>query len=302
MKIAFTSDIHYDITEGNKQLLPYLSAEVAERCPDVFIIAGDVANSLGTLHEALSAFNTLSGRRLFVPGNHDLWIESKNAVKKRKEDSWWRYRTGIPEVCEENGFEYLPRNPVVIDGVGFVGSAGWYDYSLRDPRLDDVFWSSDYARGEFVDSRFIRGILNDVRRTCWLKYPESSDWRTRLCKETTQEVFQRMLDELKADVAAVMEQIQTLVVIVHTNPFAACIQRKEPADPFDAYEGSTRLGKTLVQYAQKTRVTCICGHRHKPLDITVDGVRVLRTAVGYLENFNGQYREQAAAAVGMIDV
>ena len=302
MKIAFTSDIHYDVTEGNKLLLPHLATEVAERRPDVFVIAGDVANSLANLGETLSAFDTLACRKLFVPGNHDLWVKSKNAVKKRKEDSWWRYRTGIPKVCHENGFGYLPRSPVVFDGVGFAGSTGWYDYSLRDPRLDNVFHFGDYVRGQFLDSRFNQGVWNDVRLCCWLKYPDSPDWRKRSFQDTTKEVSQVMMEEMDEEVAAILGNVGTLVVVLHTNPFAACIQRKEPADPFDAYEGSTRLGELLAGYSKKVCVHCICGHRHKPLDVRVDGVHVHRSPVGYLEGFDGQYRERAAASIGTLVV
>ena len=71
-----------------------------------------------------------------MPGNHDLWVESKRALR-RGHDSWHKYRTGIPDVCARRGFRYLVGAPLALGGVGFAGSVGWYDYSLGDPRLEE---------------------------------------------------------------------------------------------------------------------------------------------------------------------
>jgi 3',5'-cyclic AMP phosphodiesterase CpdA len=46
MKIATTSDIHSDITPQNLKLIPFLAAQVERLAPDVFVLAGDIANTV----------------------------------------------------------------------------------------------------------------------------------------------------------------------------------------------------------------------------------------------------------------
>ena len=78
MKVAYTSDIHADITINNKLLIPYLVKRVKEISPDVFVIAGDISNSLDNLDYTLRQFDELICLRVMIPGNHDVWVESNN--------------------------------------------------------------------------------------------------------------------------------------------------------------------------------------------------------------------------------
>lgn len=300
MRIAFTSDIHADVTPENTKLLPYLASAASGLAPDVFIVAGDAANDLKSLGRALEAFEGIKAQKFFVPGNHDVWVESKNAVRKRRQDSWYKYLVAIPEVCRANGFHCLNGAPVTLDGVAFVGSLGWYDYSLRDHRLDGTFPPLDYERGQFlVDGQPM--IWSDTQSAVWLKSPGSEDWRLRLRTFSTSEVFAKVLALLEDDLRSVSDAA-ALVCVLHTSPFPECIERKDPPDPFDAYEGSVELGQRLAAVAKIKPTICICGHRHRPLDVCVDGVRVLRRAVGYLEEAVQAPAECAEQRVGSVEV
>ena len=62
MRIAFTSDLHADITVENQKLLPYLAEEFSRLEPDVVVLAGDIANSLSGWKGALT-ISTRSGSR-----------------------------------------------------------------------------------------------------------------------------------------------------------------------------------------------------------------------------------------------
>ena len=97
--------------------------------PDVMVLAGDIANTLKGWEEALRPFRFLRHPKLIVPGNHDVWIESRRALR-RSEDSGWKYREALGDIAADNGFHYLVGNPLVIDGIEFAGSIGWYDYTL----------------------------------------------------------------------------------------------------------------------------------------------------------------------------
>lgn len=297
MKIAYVSDLHSDITPASGSLTGHLREAVEVLSPNVFALVGDLANDLSGWCMALDVFQPLRCEKLVVPGNHDVWIESKNAIRRRR-DSWWKHDVALGAAAEQRGFRYLPGRPEVLRGVAFVGSLGWYDYSLRDPRLADVFTTHDYDHGEFLDPRYHRGIWNDASSAVWLRDPDSSDWHARRARLPTREVFERLLALLKADIQSVLPGAGCMVALVHTNPFAQCLRRKDKPDPFDAYEGSDRIGSLLAEYAAEIPVYCLCGHRHEGLDMLLDGVRVLRSPVGYLETSTGDYRELAACVVG----
>jgi 3',5'-cyclic AMP phosphodiesterase CpdA len=147
MRIAFTSDLHVDITPANLKILPYLAEELCRLEPDAVVVAGDIANSLAGWESALAHFSEIRVPKLIIPGNHDVWLESKRALK-RKQDSAWKYRVALPECAGKFGFHYLPGQPFVLGGIGFAGSLGWYDYTLRDRRLDTVLSETDYIRGQ----------------------------------------------------------------------------------------------------------------------------------------------------------
>jgi len=136
MRIAYTSDLHADITLNNKNLVPYLAKRIEEMNPDVFIIAGDVANTLYELNSALSAFDNLSCVKVMIPGNHHVWIESKNSVKKGK-DSFYKYTQGIPQICKENNFLYPVNAPIIMGNTAIVGGMVVVQnfYKVKDHRI-----------------------------------------------------------------------------------------------------------------------------------------------------------------------
>ena len=148
------------------------------------MIAGDLANSLGALEETLKLFSELPCLKVMVPGNHDLWIESNHAVRKGR-DSFDKYYRAIPELCAEYGFVYPISKSYTIKDVVLVGTVGWYDYTLRDSRLDYKYHLKDYEIGKFDE-----GIWNDTRYAVWLRNSQASDWRVRRQKFSNFEVFE----------------------------------------------------------------------------------------------------------------
>ena len=295
MRLAYTSDLHIDITTANRNLLPYLADEIERISPDALVLAGDIANTLAGWDVALNAFQRLSMPKFIIPGNHDVWIESKRALE-RAHDSAWKHNVALPECAARHGFHYLPQHPVSVGDIWFVGSIGWYDYSLCDERLQNVS-TREYERGIF-DSN----IWNDSRFAVWLRNPNSPDWRTRKLRLSHTEIFSLILESLQQDLDQIPSGASKVAVALHTAPFVSCIERKPKPDFFDAYEGSQQLGELLTRLAASRPITVISGHRHKPLDITENGIRVLRSPVGYLNNFQGDYRAKAAEVIGSIEL
>jgi hypothetical protein len=301
VRVAYTSDIHVDISDANTAILPCLRRAVEALGPDAFVIAGDIANSLDAMRYGLSAFARLDCAKFLVPGNHDLWVPSNRAVK-RGEDSWHRYTRAIPELCEANGFHCLGGAPRMLDDVAVIGTVGWYDYSLRDPRVNSVYDDHDYDRGELRDTRYMTGTWNDYRFCHWLRHPDASDWRGRRARLRNREVFERIFDLFREDAGKVLDGSRAVLALTHTSPFDGCVERGELPDPFNAYEGSARLGALLAELAGRVPVTAICGHRHQPFDSVIDNVRVFRRTLGYLKEFDGDLEERAAEAVGLVEV
>jgi Calcineurin-like phosphoesterase len=300
VRVVFTSDLHVDVTPQNGAILPYLVSRVQQLQPDVFILAGDVGNCLYQIDHALTAFDTLSCTRLFVPGNHDLWTESRRAVRNGK-DSGFKHDEALPAICRKHDVVYLPGNPAVIDGVGFVGSVGWYDFSFRPRDLDAIYDVADYERGELSDPQYRTGVWNDCREVAWLAHRNAADWRLRSRKVDTLALFEELFGRFVSDLAVVRPSMEKLFTVLHTNPFIECLGDRNPPDPFDAYAGATRLGEKLARVATEVPTICICGHRHDPLDIIVKNVRVLRSPLGYLDGFQGDLEERAAQCVRLFE-
>jgi predicted phosphohydrolase len=296
MKIAYTSDLHTDITKNNGEIVSFLTRRIREVEPDVFIIGGDVANSLDGLNSALSQFKDLSCLKIMVPGNHDIWIESKSLLKKGK-DSLYKYRKAIPEVCALNNFIYPVSQPFLIDDTAFIGNIGWYDYTLKDKRLGDIYSTADYDKGSFT-----KGTWNDCKYAVWLKNPESNNWKVRSVRYSPLQVFDIMMNELRNSVALIPKHVKRVVFIFHTAPFAECIEPKDEPSPFDAYEGSGRIGEYLKELAPGYDISVVCGHRHKKLFLEKENIKVYRSPIGYLENKVEDFELLVKDVIGIFDI
>ena len=101
MRIAYTSDLHVDISQRNWELIPYLAEILKMIDPDVFVIAGDISSELGDLEYALESFSGLMCLKLFVPGNQDIWVLSEQ-MQENGHDSYEKYYFYLPEVCRRS--------------------------------------------------------------------------------------------------------------------------------------------------------------------------------------------------------
>ena len=121
-----TADLHFDHGAGGRRAVEALAAELASigTPDDVLVFNGDLGNSDATVRACLACFRDFPGTRLGVAGNHDIWVDPG-------ESSWDRYRR-LTDLFTDARVHPLEEEPVVIGGVGYAGSMGWYDYSFRD--------------------------------------------------------------------------------------------------------------------------------------------------------------------------
>jgi predicted phosphohydrolase len=257
-----------------------------EMRPDVVVVAGDAGNTIAALDEALSLFDGVGARRLFVAGNHDVWIESEG---ESLVGSRTKYERLIPDVCDRRGFHDLGREPVAIGDVGFVGSPGWYDYSFADPRLG--LTEADYWKGRYGDE-----VWWDKKMTYWV--PGESPGREAARERMRDpEVCREMIERLDADLRAVAARAREIVAVVHTLPRFVGVGRSEPPRYLDAFTGSAAIGDILRAHAKVAH--CIHGHKHTCGEWEFGGLRLYRRTLGRIED-GENIEERAARAVGVV--
>ena len=251
---------------------------VARLAPDVFIIAGDVSADLSDVEDVLSRFDRVHCHRLFVPGNHDIWVAPRPG-----ESSWTKYERDLPEICRRSGFYFLPGRPIVIQGVGFAGTIGWYDYSLRDPLLDRQISMDTYRL-----KRFRGRMWSDARFARWGAADE--------------QVTAEFADRLAADLGELQAAEVPIVAVVHHLPFEELVTRRgsPEVDFFCAFMGSSVFGEVIRKCSGVKLV--ICGHTHFEKDVLIDGIRALCAPLGYEHERPEGIEETLKRSVCIIDI
>jgi len=121
MRIFVGSDFHADHRE-NMDWLRQISSEDYRQ--DILVVAGDVANGLALFETVMALFANRFSKVLYVPGNHDLWVDEKG--QGTSFDKFSR----IQEVCTALG---ISMQPLALNNTLIVPLLGWYDYSFGEP-------------------------------------------------------------------------------------------------------------------------------------------------------------------------
>lgn len=292
MKITFTSDLHIDSSPENLKLIDFLVEKLLLLKPDVFIIAGDVASNTQHFEEALKKFSELSSHKLFVPGNHDIWIDSPSSLKKGIH-SGVKYNEILPQLCTRNGFIFLGLEPYCIDGIGFAGTIGWYDYSLRNKNYDSEFSIETYQSKQYQD----RFTWNDLKFAYWM-----DDARNR--RKSDEEVTQEMETALQHQIETLTARgVARIVVVTHHVPFREMLlyPNRLPWDFFSAFMGSEGLGKIILEEKKVCHV--LCGHSHIKSSLYLETIQATKSPVGYSREWNTKnLRELAEERLACIEL
>jgi len=265
MRIVALSDLHLDYVRVKNGLslqeiisfLENIKFKVSSFNPDIFIFAGDISRRKNEIDLFLKSFKNTPYIKIFVPGNHDVWIEDG-------EDSLLKYKYSLKTICEENEFYYLPLNPLIINNIGFVGSLGWYDYSLGS----EEFSIDEYEKGKFADLKW---------REIYWKLAIFKDNRGNTLSNI--EVCKLMIKDLEEQIEGIKNKVEKIITVIHTLPFEDLVYKK---NFFSAYLGSKFLGEVLLK--EKKIRFLICGHEHNPLVYNKCGIKIYRCPFGYLKN------------------
>ena len=257
MKIGLISDLHTDATEDNSAIVPYLIDAIREAELDIFVLAGDVTPKLSEFYDILGRFDkaNLNGNKLFVPGNHDIWV-SKNA--KMTSDQKCNV---ISEICKDHGFYNLNDEPYITKDIGFCGTIGWYDYSFAPIQYD-------ISIEEYAEKQLMNTIWSDKKYAKW--------------KNPDHEVAHNFERKLRNQIDSIKEKVQRMIVVTHHVPFRECIryQGELQTDYFRAFYGSEGLGAICLNEPLISHV--LFGHVHYPVNQQVQNIRAMCAPIGYL--------------------
>jgi len=254
MKIVATGDLHYGHYPRFDGQTEAMADAICREGGDVLVLTGDIGcGAVQRFSACLALFSGFPGQKLLVPGNHDLWTTEG--------DSYTLYDRVLPDAAAEQGFRYLDSGPAHVGDVAFVGSVGWYDYTLRDFSLgiEDRYYEAKVYPGlaRWNDARFIQWSFSDVEFT-------------DLCLE-------RLDNHLKM----VGERAEKIICVTHHLPFENMVDRKKLRSwAFcNAFLGSSRIGDLLLRHGKVTHV--LCGHSHNQGRFTNGSVTCLKVGSSY---------------------
>jgi 3',5'-cyclic AMP phosphodiesterase CpdA len=276
IRVAFTSDLHADLGPRNAALLPHLAHRAARLDPDVFVIAGDLAETAATVTASLRHFTELRARKFYLAGNHDLFVEDQIHTSRDK------FERLLPAAAAAAGFEYLGLEARTAGALTIVAVPGWYDYSLRDPDLDVCVHRDHYRAGIWRDLR-----AWDRGHVVWAGDEAIAD--------SMQARLETQLGEASGP--------GPILAVTHVLPFAELVVRGVFGDQafHDAYLGSSALGAVLRRDPRIFAV--LCGHLHRPADLTLDSrLRVLARPVGNAAKSRQPLEDLARVSIGVIEI
>lgn len=247
MQIAITADLHWGVRDAGDAATLKLVADLRERPADVLIIAGDIGAG-DDFQRCLELFTDLPGKKLLVPGNHDVWVTADDA----RGDSWRLYDEHLPRLSAYHGFHYLDRAPLLLPDadLAIVGSMNWYDYSWAD---DPEFEKPADWEERLREKRFTRGRHNDGRFVRW-------DYTDITFTQHAVATLERHLDE-------VLQTARQAIVVTHHPAFDG-INFPEMGPPtldrmlWRAFSGNRSLENVLAHHAERVPWV-FSGHTHR---------------------------------------
>ena len=276
MRLLVTADLHYNHPKS-RALADGLIDEVNAAGGDVLLVVGDTAVADGdSLERCLSRFR-FAGPKLFVPGNHELWTTTG--------DSEEILRTSLPRRVREVGWHWLQGEPFRVGHVGFVGSAGWYDYAFAQPELGIPrrFYERKISPGaaeRFSEYADLFQTTDDIAPAAREVVARWNDAKFVKLSRSDDAFLEELLAGLRNQLDALRE-MPRVVAAIHHLPFAGLLPPPHSAqwDFAKAFLGSPRIGELLLQYPNVTEV--FCGHSHFAAQAKVDHVDAVNIGSGY---------------------
>lgn len=249
MKVAVLSDAHIDVNSHIKgeNLFPILIDSLKKKEPDLIIIAGDLSNFA---EETVKIINIIEREvgvpLLFVPGNHDIWVEPT-------ESSWDSYK-----LFAEHHSTLINKPYHINDEYVVIGDMGWYDYSFA-PDTIPQYKIRSRKKSLWADSTFALWGMEDT------------------------ELMEKMLETLKMQLEE--NKNKKVIFVNHFVPYKDFITYKTSEPNWNlcnGFIGSENLGELIDKYSNVEYV--IFGHTHKRYGLVENykGKNFICNPVGYV--------------------
>lgn len=258
MKLYAISDLHLD-HRANREALAYMP----DHADDWLILAGDICATAEQLDSALQLFTDKFARVIWVPGNHELWLNPK----EEHTSSVAKYEQ-LVEVCRANGVASPEDDYLYWPGEGGEHIIAplhlLYDYSFRPDHVD-VDMAVDWA----VES----GVLcQDEMRIKPAPFESKSHW----CAAR--------LDYTQARLAALPADIP--LILVNHFPLRYDLVRTMRIPRFSIWCGTKATENWHRQYPVKVAVS---GHLHMRATDYRHGVRYEEVSLGYPRDWRPEH-------------
>lgn len=278
MRLVVTADLHANHTRS-RMLADEAIAQINATPGDVLLIVGDTATADEDQLEAALSRISFAGPKLFVAGNHELWT--------RRGDSHAIFDTELPQRIHALGWHWLEGDPIEIDGIGFVGSVGWYDYSYAPDTLDIPrrFFEAKVSPGaaEFLVAyqHLLDEDVTDAARQIVARW---NDGKFIKLGRSDEAFLAERLESLRASLRRLTAT--RIVAAVHHVPFRQLLPPRAGSGAWDfarAYLGSDRIGQALLDDERVSHV--FCGHSHFAIREQIGHLQAINVGSGYRKKY-----------------
>lgn len=260
MRIIATSDLHYNIPRSRGPT-EAIAADICRAGGDILLLLGDLCGTdLTVLEHAFALFDGFRGAKLYVPGNHELWVAAGD-------DSLARFRQDLPALCRRSGVHPLDESPFVAGDVAVCGTIGWYDYTFRPAALGIPlrFYQHKLAPGSASIRPQFQHLVNgrdDIpapARDIVCRWMDGEHVRMELSdREFTELTASALRSQLQS-----VAQSPRVAVGMHCLPFVELVPERSHSRSFQfatAFLGSELFGEMVLEFANVRRL--LCGHNH----------------------------------------
>ena len=133
MKVFAISDIHVDFEENFRW---FSNLSCFDYQNDILILAGDITHIIPLFEKTLKNLRDRFLEVLFIPGNHDLWVQ-RSHVKHSLEKLQL-----IKAITSNCG---IRMEPLHLPSLSIIPLFGWYDYSFNQPSQEIFNTWADYV-------------------------------------------------------------------------------------------------------------------------------------------------------------
>lgn len=204
-----------------------LARDIGQSRADVILYLGNMA---ADYRDFMNGFEIIAdcdaSTRLFVLGNRDLLSLHESSLTNHYDEIQARVR--------RYSFHLLDREPMIVNGVGFVGNVGWYDSSLfkvpvrgfEDKTLPKTFPQAHKIAGQFFTNEFEKISPSGLTFDSFFEH----------CYQRIEDHLERLVQDPKAS---------KIVVALHHAPGEVFLEygRNEKWDFWNMYMGSNALGR-----------------------------------------------------------